>query len=329
METFLPINHPEAAKSHMVTKVSLASPHETVGSVLQKLQNQNAFFDTVDYTYILDKEGKLEGVVSMKELLNARNEDRLDRLMHKKVAVVHPSTDQEHVAMLAIKQNIKSLPVVDKEHRFLGVVPSDVILNILHWEHVEDVLRLSGIHGKGVHMRSFMKSSAFTMSKMRIPSLLIGLAGGLLTTSIVGYFEQSLEKNILLAFFIPLIVYMSDAVGTQTETILVRTLATEEIQLKKYILREFLVASTIGLVVGGTMFLTAYLWFHSFLIALTIGVSLFMTISIGSIVSILIPWLLAHFKKDPAISGGPFTTVIQDILSLLIYFLVAALILKN
>lgn len=320
--------HSERAKAHMVTHVPKATLHETVGDVLSRLQDPKAYFDTVDYTYVLDKNGVLGGVVSMKELLNAKDSQHISTLVKTKLATVHPHTDQEHVAMLAIKQNIKAIPVVDKEHHFLGVVPSDTILDILHWEHVEDVLRMSGIHGKSDQFRTIIKSGFLKISKLRIPSLLIGLLGGLFTTSVVGYFEGSLEKNLLLAFFIPVIVYMSAAVGNQSQTILIRTLATTPVKMTLYFWREILAGTLIGSLLGSVMFLIVLLWHKSFHVALTIGISMVLTIIVATTVAVSITWILNKLKKDPAIAGGPYATVIQDILSLLIYFSVAAMVLS-
>lgn len=320
-------SHPEAAKSHMVTKVSTATANDSVDVVLKLLQNPGAEFDTVDYTYVLGEDKTLVGVVSIKELLNADGSDKLADIMHKKVAVVHPHTDQERVAMIALKQNIKVVPIVDQENHFLGVVPSDTILNILQWEHTEDLLRLSGVRGKGEKLRNIVKAGVFSMSKARIPSILIGVLGGLFATSVVEYFEKSLEEELVLAFFIPVMLYICAAVGTQTGTILVRTLATEEVKIHKYVIRELLIGSIIATLVGGLMFSVVFFWFKSHLVALTIGISLLIGVMTATLIGVFVPLTLFKFKKDPAVSGGPFINILQDILTLVIYFSVASVVL--
>lgn len=319
--------HEESAKFHMVKEISKARGIETVSGVLKRLKDPKKNYETVDYTYVVDNEGRLKGAVSIKELLNAKPEKKVSSLMTKKLSVVHPSTDQERAAYLAIKTNIKAVPVVDKNHVLLGVIPSDVILDILHWEHVEDMLKMTGIQGKGRHFRKLLKSSFLKMSAIRLPSLLIGLLGGLLTTRVVSHFHASLEQELILAFFIPVIVYLSAAVGQQSQTILIRSLAVEQINMIPYALREMAAGLLIGGIIGSAMTGIVYLWFSSVKIALTIGVSLILTITMATFVAVGITWVLVSAKKDPAIAGGPFATVIQDILSLLIYFSIATLIL--
>ena len=311
----------------MVTKICKARKNETADAVVARFRDSKNAYDTVDYTYVTDDNGVLEGVVSIKELLNARSRDTIGKLMTSKVSVVHPSTDQERVAMIALKQNIKSVPVVDKEQRILGVVPSDVILNILHWEHTEDMLRLSGVQGKGENFRNLVKKGVIAMSKARIPSLLIGLMGGILATGVVKGFEKSLEEELLLAFFIPIMLYACAAVGTQTGTILVRTLATESVNIGKYILREIVVGFIIATLLSSIMLGVVLFWFRDYAVALTVALSLFAGVLTAVMLGILIPWTLAKFKQDPAISGGPFINMAQDVLTLLIYFAVAEAIL--
>lgn len=319
--------HSETALSHMVKHVSTASLHETVGDILKRLQNSKATFDTVDYTFVLHHDQRIAGVVSIKELLHANDSVRVADIMHTKVRTVHPSTDQERVAFVALRENIKVVPVVDKNHKFLGVVPSDTILNILEWEHTEDLLRFSGVRGKGEKLRNFVKSGVFSMSKARLPSILIGVMGGLFATSVVEYFEKSLEEELVLAFFIPVMLYICAAVGTQTGTILVRTLATEEVKIHKYVIRELLIGSIIAALVGGFMFSVVFFWFKSHLVALTIGISLLIGVMTATLIGVFVPLALFKLKKDPAVSGGPFINILQDILTLVIYFSVASVIL--
>ncbi len=317
----------ESARFHMVENISRANADDTVDQVINRLKNRRYVYDTVDYTFVVDKEGKLLGAVSIKELLTADKDKKVSSLMTRKLAVVHPSTDQERAAYLAIKYNIKAVPVVNKKHVLIGVVPSDVIMNILQWEHVEDMLRISGIQGRGNQLNNLLKTSFLKISAIRMPSLLIGLLGGLLATKVVSHFHASLEQELALAFFIPVIVYLSAAVGQQSQTILIRSLALEQIKMLPYALRELAAGLLIGTIIGAIMTAIVYVWFSSVLIALTIGVSLVLTVTTATLVSVVITWALTAAKKDPAIAGGPFATVIQDILSLLIYFTVASAIL--
>ena len=163
--------------------------------------------------------------------------------------------------------------------------------------------------------------------RLRLPWLLLGLLGGIVATLIVRFFEAALEQKLALAFFIPVIVYMSDAVGTQTETLFIRALAIEKISLKRYLLKETAIGFLIGLVLSALMFLYALLIFGDRPVAVIVGVSLLLGSTLAVFLATFVPILLRRFGKDPAVGAGPFTTILQDIVSLIIYFLVAAAIL--
>lgn len=317
----------ESARYHMVENISRAREEDTVSQVIKRLKNRKYKYDTVDYTYVVDEDEKLIGVISMKQLFDAEKDRKLSALMTRKLAVVHPSTDQERAAYLAIKHNVKAIPVVSKEHKLLGVIPSGIIMNILQWEHVEDILGMSGIHGRGKKLNKLLKTGFVKLSAIRMPSLMIGLIGGLFATKVVSHFHESLEQELVLAFFIPIIVYLSNAVGQQSQTILVRALALEQIKIVTFMFRELAAGFLIGTAIGAILSAIVYVWFSSYLIALIIGISVVLTVTTATLVSVLITWGLTAAKKDPAIAGGPFATIIQDITSLIIYFSVATAVL--
>lgn len=144
---------------------------------------------------------------------------------------------------------------------------------------------------------------------------------------VVSRYEKVLTDNISLAFFVPVIVYMSDALGTQTETIFVRDLATARVNFVRYLLKESLVGLVLGLILGSLIGGLAYLWLGSVAISLVVGMSMVVNATLAPIVALLVTEILYKEKADPAIGSGPFATVIQDVISLVIYFLVAVAIL--
>lgn len=311
----------------MLTGIAKAKPSDTVKDVLDRLYAPTPKFDTLDYVFVVDDAGTLLGTVSLKDLINKPKKKRIDKIMSRKLFFVHPDTDQEHVATMALRHRIKAVPVVDAQKKLLGVVPPRKIFDILHMEHTEDMLRLAGITASGPGLRGALKSGIFKMSMLRLPSLIIGIVGGLAATSVVETFQSSLESEILLAFFIPLILYLSSAAAAQTGTILVRTLATEQVNIRKYVVRELAIGVTIATVIGLIIFLIINFWHGDFLVALSIGLSLFISISFATVLGLSIPWILQKMNKDPAVSGGPIITVMQDIISLVIYFSVASVVL--
>ena len=160
----------------------------------------------------------------------------------------------------------------------------------------------------------------------RLPWLILGLLGGIVTSVIVAGYEKILSADLRLAFFIPVIVYMSDAVGTQTETIYVRHLRKSSAGFSKYIIKETGLGLSLGGIFGIAIGLFASYWLGAPRVGLTVGLAMFINVTIAPVLAIFIPALLYREHTDPALGSGPLATIIQDLLSLLIYFLIASLI---
>lgn len=293
---------------------------EAKGEFLSRIKK----YDTINYVYVTDAEGMLAGVFSTRELFTAPASARLKEIMVKEVITAHAHTHQETAALLAIKHNIKAIPVVDRNGKFLGAVPSDAILAILHEENIEDLLRFAGIHRFMEPAREIVTANATTHIEKRLPWLLLGLLGGIGAAMVVGFFEQALQVQVLLAAFIPTVVYMADAVGTQTQTLFIRSLGLEQkLDMKRYVLREIKVALVIAVFVGALGAGISFVWHKSPLLGAILGTSLFATAIMASGVAIALPWIFYRLNYDPAIASGPFATAIRDIVSLVIYFLIA------
>lgn len=161
----------------------------------------------------------------------------------------------------------------------------------------------------------------------RIPWLLLGLLGGILSTVIISKYESVLSSDIRIAFFITIIVYLSDAVGTQTETLYVRALSSGKvINFKKYIFRESIIGLGLGLISGFIMALFASFWLKSPDIGIAVGLTMIINLTIAPILAIAIPNILYKEHADPALGAGPIATILQDLVSLMVYFLVATLL---
>jgi magnesium transporter len=279
----------------------------------------------VTYVYVLDVNEYLVGVLSMKELICADAKAHVEDIMVMNPITAHPTTDREHVAMRAIRHGIKAVPVVDHDQRFLGVVGTDAILKTLHEEHVEDFLRYAGIR-RTERITDILTARVGALIRHRLPWLVVGLGGSMLGTLVVRAFEGVLVQELRLAFFIPLIVYMSDALGTQTQTLYIRALAMEHPRLSKLLPREFGVTLVMSAACSLLLALFALVGFQSGAIAWTVGLALFLTMLSASALALGVTTLLARSGKDPALGGGPLATVIQDVASLCIYFLVASAI---
>ena len=170
------------------------------------------------------------------------------------------------------------------------------------------------------------KDNISLLLRSRLPWLVIGLIIGIIATIFIAGFEEILSENIALAFFLPVIVYMTDAIGTQTETIYVRFLSKYKDNFAAYILKEIMIGLVFGTIFGLLLFGFAFIWLHAIQIAMTVGITMFINACIAPVLALLIPEFIFKQHSDPALGAGPFTTVIQDLISILIYFTVAAII---
>lgn len=307
----------------LTDKVPTALRDSTVGQIEDLLLKGVRGFDNINYIYILDNKNSLVGVVSIKEVFRLPKSAKISSVMISNPVSVRPSTDQERAAMLAVKHNIKNVPVVDKNGLFLGAVTSDVIFDVLHQEGIEDVLRSEGIL-KNYSVSGFLATKTSDHFKKRLPWLLVGLLGGMFAAFVVGFFEQTLSQIILLAAFIPAVVYMADAVGSQTQTLFVRTLSLpDKVKIKSYLKKESTISFLLAVFLGLIAFILVFWWWRDFRISLIIGFSFVLTIFIAALSGIFFPWLFFRLKLDPAIASGPLSTVVRDIFSILVYFLVA------
>lgn len=321
--------YPEESAGRLMT-VNVPVVHEdaTIGDIERTLLKKGNRFETINYIYLVDAQNKLKGIVSIKDLFHYPKAQAAKELFPKNIVTANAYTDQEQVALLALKHNIKAVPVVDTAGKLLGVVTSDTILSVLHSENVEDALRFAGAMKIDNPAVNIIKAKSWFHFRKRLPWLVIGLFGGLATAIVVRYFEGTLEEQIAIAAFIPVVVYMADAVGTQTQTIFIRSLAlTHDLDMKKYVWREFKVNLSLAILLGLLIFGFSFLWIGSGTLSTVLGISIMLTVLTAMLVAITLPWLFQKFHYDPAIASGPFATIIRDITSLLIYFAVVSLLL--
>jgi magnesium transporter len=225
-------------------------------------------------------------------------------------------------AWRAVRHGESALSVVDAAGRFLGLVPPDRLLAVLLAEHEEDLSRLGGFLASHSAAIGASEEAVPRRFRHRLPWLLVGLAGALLAADVVSWFESGLRERVVLAFFIPGIVYLADAVGTQTETIVVRGLSVG-VSLREMAVRELLTGPAIGLALALVALPIVFWRWGDARLALVVCVSLFAACSTATLSAMALPWSLDRFGLDPAFGSGPLATVIQDLLSILIYFVVA------
>jgi len=312
----------ELASSHATTNVPIVHPKDTAGAVRERLIGQ--MFATVSDLAVCVG-GHLVGLVEIEHVLAAAPDTAVDRLMDHDPPAVGPDTDQEIAAGVMIDHGEGSLAVVDDDGVFLGLIAPKKMLAVLMQEHDEDLLRFSGLLATGSVSRIASEERVARRLVHRLPWLAIGLIGAMVTAWLVGSSEEQLARTVQLAFFLPAIVYMADAVGTQTETLAVRGLSVG-VPIRRFVAKELITGALIGGVVAALFFPFCLVAFNDVAVALTVSLALFASCGVASVVALLLPWLLTLLHKDPAFGAGPLSTVVQDLLSIAIYLALASVI---
>ena len=318
---------PESVGRKLIKEVPLCHQNDTILDVRKMLFSAINDLDTINYIYVINTKKKLVGVFSIKEIFRRPEKSLVKEIMEKELIRIRPHADQEKVVILALKNNLKAVPVIGKNEEFLGIIPSDIILDTLHAENVEDFLKMAGINSP---LQKILKGSAWYLFKVRIPWLVLGLFGGIIGASVISYFEGPLKTNFILASFIPLILYMSGAVGNQTEILLIRNMAVDsKISAWRYLFKEIRASFLMAIILVALLFLIAVFFFQApYHIATILGLSLFISIFVAVTIGVLMPCTLKKMGKDPAIGSGPFSTIFRDILSLIVYFAIATYLLS-
>lgn len=314
----------ETAAEHLSNSIPVASPDSRVDTIRQSLVGTR--FDSVAEIAICE-DGKLAGLLNIEDLLAAPEDTLAKDLMDPDPPVVSPGLDQEQAAWKAVQHHESSLAVVDSDGRFLGMILPQRLLSILLWEHDEDMARMGGFIHDVSSARTASQEPVTRRLWHRLPWLLVGLLGGFVAADIVGAFEDELQTNVILAFFVPAVVYMADAVGTQTEALVIRGLSVG-VPIGRVIKQEVLTGVMVGIVLALVFFPIAMVRWGEPRVALAVALSLLGACSIATLIAMALPWIFHRLGRDPAFGSGPLATVAQDLLSIIIYFFIAINIVK-
>lgn len=297
-------------------------PNSRVEDIIRGLRGTR--FDSLALIAVCEGQ-RLVGVITLENLFAASEDATAAELMDSTPPTSLPSEDQEIAAYRASQRGESAVAVVDVDGRFLGLVPPQSLIAVLLEEHEEDMARLGGFVHEASTAREAASEPVARRYRHRLPWLLIGLAGALGAAFIISFFEENLRRKVLLAFFLPGIVYLADAVGTQTETLIIRGLSVG-VSIRQVVRRELITGVLVGLTVSiGFLPVAALLW-RDIQVALSVSIALLAASSTATGVAMLLPWLLHRRGKDPAYGSGPLATVFQDLLSIAIYFLVASVL---
>lgn len=310
------------AVRHATTRVPVAAPGDRAGDLFAGLRGQ--VFDSADVVAVCEGR-RLAGLLTIELLLAARPDAPVSELMDPDPPTIGPGTNQERAAWTAVQHGEPGLAVVDDAGDFQGLIPPQRMLAVLLTEHDEDVARLSGFLASTKRARLASTEPVSRRLLHRLPWLLVGLAGALMAAVIVDSFESALHAEVLLAVFIPGVVYIADAVGTQTEALMVRGLSVG-IGIGRVAVREAITGVALGVLLAVLAFPLVWAIWGQPDLAFTVSTALLAASSIATVVAMALPWTFNRFGKDPAFGAGPLSTVVQDLLSILIYFLAATVI---
>jgi len=316
----------DAAAGLMTPRYGALRADSTVGQAIQFLRGgMSESLETIYYLYVVDDLKRLSGVLSLRELLAAKDNQRVGDIMEDHVICVLEHTDQEEVAQVLEENDLLALPVVDSHHKLLGIVTFDDVIDVIREEQTEDVYRMGAIAGDA---GSYMDYSVLRLVWKRLPWLILLLLAGTVTTNLLDGYSNLTLQALFLTLFIPVITQTGGNSGTQSSTLMIRGLATGDLKFRdigKVLGKELLVGLLIGVATGGIIFLRSWLMPPGIetLQALSIAVSLSVVVCFSTLLGTLVPMIIHGLGFDPAVAAGPLMSTVIDVCGLTIYFEVA------
>ncbi len=283
------------------------------------------------YIYVVSSHGLLVGVVSLRQLVTSKPDTKLSAIMNPHVVAVRTHEDQEEVARIVSRYDILAVPVVDDTNKLVGLITVDDIIDVIREEATEDILKLAGAGGDLEEKHSIAGAVV-----QRAPWLFAAWLGGIVASFIIGFYEETLQRYLPLATFIPILLGMAGNVGTQSLTIVVRGLATRRIEPKHFWRiagREVMVGIFLGLAYGAALGGMGFFQLHGdttvnvMMVAVVVSSSAAAAMTVAALVGSITPLLFARLHIDPAVATGPFVTTTIDVLGVLVYFNMAVLLL--
>ena len=279
------------------------------------------------FYFVVDRDGKLVGVVSILKILRAAPRTRLEEIMDRNFVSAPVGADQEACALLMSRYDLTALPVVDDENHLAGVITIDDIIDVIEEEATEDIQRLGG---SAPLEKPYLLTSAWEITRRRVGWLLMLFVTGMLTTNVLELFESTLRERVVLSFFIPLLIGTGGNAGSQTTSTIIRALSVGEIEKKdalKVLWHEVQVGLLLGLLVGIAGFIRAYAFDGTLELGLTIGLAVAVIVFWSSSVGSLLPLFATLIGVDPALISGPLMSTLVDATGLFIYLSVAQAVL--
>ncbi len=311
---------------HMTLDFPVVKETLTVRETLDHLRRSIKDFVEIVYVFATDDENKLTGVVTIKKLFQAHSSVRLTEIMEKRLVKALPITSEENVVLLALQNDIKYVPIVDSEGHMVGVYTTRALRHFLNRQIERRLLRASGVRWNVLFKAGTM--GVWRSVKARLPWIMVGLLGGLLSGAVIGAFHNTLEAAIILAFYIPVIMSTGANTANQSAMIFIRNVLMGNVRVAwSYFFNEVLVGLSLGLVVSIVLLFFTFLWQGSLAVAVAVSVAIFLTVVLSALMGVFIPYTLSLFRVDPSLGAGPLLTTVKDVVSMFIYFAVASVVL--
>ena len=333
------LGYPEDSIGRLMTPEYVAiKPYFTVQQALDNIRRFGRDSETLNVIYIVNDDWKLIDDIRIKEIILAAPEQMISDISDNRFTALNAYDDQE-IAVKVFKDNDRvALPVISSDGILLGIVTFDDVMDIAEEESTEDFLKFGGTEGIDL---SYTQTSFFEMIKKRSGWLVILFLGEMLTASAMSFFEKEIERAVVLALFIPLIISSGGNSGSQAASLIIRSLALGELTIKKwwYVMKkEVFSGFALGTILGSIGFIRIFIWQQTGLanygiywlwVAISVGISLIFVVLWGTLSGSMIPMLLKKIKLDPATASAPFVATLVDVTGLIIYFTVAAMFLTG
>ncbi len=328
----------DVAGGLMNPRFARVRPDITVDEAIRYMRKQARQVETLRYAYVMDNTQLLLGVLSLRQMFGSDGNQLVRDVMRTAVLTATDTMSQGDIKdMFAHSGGLISIPVVDADGHMKGIITLDDIVEVVEEEATEDIQKMGGTE---VLDAPYLDISLPAMIRKRAGWLIVLFVSEMLTATAMGYFEHEIEKAIVLALFIPLIISSGGNSGSQASTLVVRALALKEVRLRDWwrvLRREIVVGSALGLILGSIGLMRILLWPtrstlygpHFIQVGFTVGISVIGVVLWGSLSGSMLPFLLRRLKLDPATASAPFVATLVDVSGLVIYFTVASIILKG
>jgi len=331
------LENPEGTAGRIMNPRVFALPEDATAAEAVKALQQLGGVEMSFYLYVIDDRRHLVGVVSLRRLLLVPPQATLKQIMTTDVISVGVDTDQEEVARKVSSYHLLAVPVVNDENKLVGTVTVDDVIDVIRDTTTEEFQKLGGLEALD---EPYAQTPLATLVKKRARWLVVLFLGEMLTATAMGYFEKEISRAVVLALFVPLIISSGGNSGSQAASLIIRALAVGEVTLNDWwriMRREVMSGLALGTILGSVGFIRVSLWqqlfgtygTHWFLIALTVLFALIGVVMWGTIAGSMLPFVMKRLGADPATSSAPFVATLVDVTGLVIYFTVAATILRG